>query len=95
MEQHRHTPKQVVRKLREGERLLREGKNLAEVGLPHPEDLRGDLERLAQPRRRDGSRGRQALEGVEGRERAAREVTDHLAGGHVQSGREVVVPSRT
>ena len=31
MKRHRHTPEQVVRKLREGERLLNEGKDLAEV----------------------------------------------------------------
>ena len=31
MKLHRHTPEQVVRKLREGERLLNEGKDLAEV----------------------------------------------------------------
>lgn len=31
MKQHRHTPEQVVRNLREGDRLLNEGKDLAEV----------------------------------------------------------------
>ncbi len=31
MKRHRHTPEQAVRKLREGERLLGEGKDLAEV----------------------------------------------------------------
>jgi putative transposase len=31
MKRHRHTPEQIVRKLREGERLLNEGKTLAEV----------------------------------------------------------------
>jgi len=31
MKRHRHTPEQVVRKLREGERLLNEGKDLVEV----------------------------------------------------------------
>ena len=31
MKGHRHTPEQVVRKLREGERLLNEGKDLAQV----------------------------------------------------------------
>ena len=31
MKRHRHTPEQVVRKLREGERLLNEGKGLVEV----------------------------------------------------------------
>ena len=31
MKRHRHTPEQVVRKLREGERLLNGGRDLAEV----------------------------------------------------------------
>ena len=31
MKRHRHTPEQIVRKLREGDRLLTEGKDLAEV----------------------------------------------------------------
>ncbi len=31
MKRHRHTPEQVIRKLREGERLLGEGKDLVEV----------------------------------------------------------------
>ncbi len=31
MKRHRHTPEQAVRKLREGERLLNDGKDLTEV----------------------------------------------------------------
>ena len=31
MKRHRHSPEQVVRKLREGERLLNDGKDLTEV----------------------------------------------------------------
>jgi len=31
MKRHRHTPEQIVRKLREGDRLLSEGKDLSEV----------------------------------------------------------------
>ena len=31
MKRHRHTPEQIIRKLREGDRLLNEGKDLAEV----------------------------------------------------------------
>jgi putative transposase len=31
MKRHRHTPEQIVRKLRDGERMLNEGKDLAEV----------------------------------------------------------------
>jgi putative transposase len=31
VKRHRHTPEQIVRKLREGDRLLNEGKDMAEV----------------------------------------------------------------
>ena len=31
MKRHRHTPEQAVRKVREGERLLNDGKDLAEI----------------------------------------------------------------
>jgi putative transposase len=31
MKRHRHTPEQIVRKLREGDRMLNDGKDLAEV----------------------------------------------------------------
>ena len=31
MKRHRHTPEQILRKLREGDRLLNEGKDLTEV----------------------------------------------------------------
>jgi transposase-like protein len=31
MKRHRHTPEQIVRKLREGERLLNEGRDITEV----------------------------------------------------------------
>ena len=31
MKRHRHTPEQIVRKLREGDRLLNEGKDLTQV----------------------------------------------------------------
>jgi len=31
MKRHRHTPEQVIRKLREGERLLNDGKDVTEV----------------------------------------------------------------
>jgi transposase-like protein len=31
MKRHRHTPEQIVRKLREGDRLLNEGKDITEV----------------------------------------------------------------
>jgi hypothetical protein len=32
MKRHRHTPEQIVRKLREGDRMLNEGKDITEVG---------------------------------------------------------------
>jgi hypothetical protein len=31
VKRHRHTPEQIVRKLREGDRMLNEGKDMAEV----------------------------------------------------------------
>ena len=31
MKRHRHTPEQIIRKVREGERLLNDGKDLAEI----------------------------------------------------------------
>jgi putative transposase len=31
MKRHRHTPEQIIRKIREGEKLLNEGKDLAEL----------------------------------------------------------------
>jgi putative transposase len=31
MKRHRHTPEQAIRKIREGERLLNDGKDLAEI----------------------------------------------------------------
>jgi len=31
MKRHRHTPEQAIRKIREGERLLNDGKDLAEM----------------------------------------------------------------
>lgn len=31
MKRHRHTPEQIIRKIREGERILNEGKDLGEV----------------------------------------------------------------
>jgi hypothetical protein len=52
VKRHRHTPEQAVRKVREGERLLNDGKDLAEF-LGGAGDFRGDLEPLAQPVRRD------------------------------------------
>jgi hypothetical protein len=41
MKRHRHTPEQVVRKLREGERLLNKARTLPRC--PHPRNQRGNL----------------------------------------------------
>ncbi len=41
MKRRRHTPEQVIRKLREAERMLSEGKTIAEV-VPCAVELRGD-----------------------------------------------------
>ena len=51
----RYTPEQVIRRLREGERLSSTGQDLA-AGCKHLEDLRADLVSLAQPVRRDEGR---------------------------------------
>ncbi len=62
MKRHRHTPEQVVRKLREGERLLNEVGDLTGV-LRTPGDLRGHLEPVAgSVRRHEGERGQAAKE---------------------------------
>ncbi len=42
MKRHRHTPEQAVRKLREGERMLNEGKDLTEVLRLDLKEIRGE-----------------------------------------------------
>ena len=64
MKRHRHTPEQIVRKLREGERLLNDGTDLAEV-LRHLE-VSVVVEPLAQPVRRDEGQRGSAAEGARG-----------------------------
>jgi hypothetical protein len=49
VKRHRHTPEQIVRKLREGDRLLKEGKDISEV-LRH-------LETISQPKLASSSWG--------------------------------------
>lgn len=44
MKRHRHAPEQVIRKLREGEKILNESKDLHRGSSPS-RDLRGHLER--------------------------------------------------
>jgi putative transposase len=41
MKRHRHTPEQVVRKLREGERILNDGKDLSEATMHSQITLHG------------------------------------------------------
>lgn len=66
VKRHRHTPEQVIRKLREGEKILNESKDLTEVLRP-PRDLRGHLEPVAQPvRGNEGGRGQTAQGAGEG-----------------------------
>ena len=73
MKRHRHTPEQIVRKLREGDRLLNEGKDLTEV-LRASRGLGVDLESLARAvRRHEGRRG-EAAQGARARERPAEEA---------------------
>ena len=70
MKRRRHTPEQIIRKLREADRLLAEGQEVPEVAKPL-EVSRGDLSPLARPVRRAEGRRRQAAEGAGGRERPA------------------------
>lgn len=59
MKRHRHTPEQVVRKLREGERLLTEGKDLTD-GLWRLEVSEATWKPLALPVQRDEGHGGEA-----------------------------------
>ena len=70
MKRRRHTPEQIIRKLREADRLLAEGQEVPEVA-KQLEVSRGDLSPLAGPVRRAEGRRRQAAEGTGGRERPA------------------------
>jgi hypothetical protein len=65
MSRRRHTPEQVVRKLREADRLLGEGNELPEV-VKQLEVVGGDVSPVAQSVRRDEGRRREALEGARG-----------------------------
>ena len=62
MKRRRHTPEQVIRKLREAERLLGEGKTIPEAAKEL--GISGEhVSPVAQPVRRDEGSGRQAAEG--------------------------------
>ena len=69
MSRRRHTPEQVVRKLREADRLLGEGMELPEV-IKQLEVSEQTYYPVAQPVRRDEGRGREAVEGAGGGERS-------------------------
>ena len=70
MARRRHTPEQIIRKLREADRLLNEGADVAAV-CRHLRGVRADLSPLAQPVRRHEGRRRQATEGAREGERTA------------------------
>ena len=69
MKRRRHTPEQIIRKLREADRLLGEGKTIPEVG-EAAGGLRADVSPVADPVRRDEGRRREAAEGARAGERA-------------------------
>jgi hypothetical protein len=58
MKRRRHTPEQVIRKLREADRMLSDGKNIAEVAKEL--EISEQVSPPAQPVRRDEGRRRQA-----------------------------------
>jgi putative transposase len=70
MKRRRHTPEQVIRKLREAERLLGEGKTIPEAAkeLGISEQT---YHRWRKPVRRDEGERREAVEGARAGERAA------------------------
>ena len=70
MSRRRHTPEQIVRKLREADRLVGEGMELPEVW-KQLGGVGGDLSPVAQPVRWDEGRRREAVEGAGGRESEA------------------------
>jgi putative transposase len=68
MKRRRHTPEQIIRKLREADRLLAEGREIPEVA-KQLEISEATLSSLAGPVRRAEGRRRQAAQGTGGRER--------------------------
>jgi putative transposase len=70
MKRRRHTPEQIIRKLREADRLLAEGQELPELA-KQAGGQRGDLSPLAGPVRRAEGRRRPPAQGAGGRERSA------------------------
>ena len=70
MQHRRHTPEQIVRKLREADKLLAEGADIATVAR-HLEVSEQTYPPLAEPVRRHEGRRRQAAEGARAGERPA------------------------
>jgi hypothetical protein len=72
MKRKRHSPEQIIRKLREAEAMLAAEKTIGQVPVLGGE--RADLPSLAESVRRDEGRGGQASQGVGGREQASEEA---------------------
>ena len=77
----RHSPEQIVRKLRDADAMLNAGKDLAAV-LQALGGQREHVRPLAEPVRRDEGRGGRAAEGAGGREQAAEAVGGRPGAGH-------------
>ena len=80
MKRKRHTPEQIVRKLREGDRLLNEGKDLTEV-LRHLEDFGSlpEAEVVVEAWRTEYNtyRPHSALDGLTPAEKRVEWITEH------------------
>jgi hypothetical protein len=66
MKRKRHTPEQIVRKLREGDRLRNEGKDLSDAARARGVGV--EVESVAGPIRRHEGQRSEAVEGARGRE---------------------------
>ena len=69
MKRRRHTPEQMIRKLREADRLLAEGKTVEEV-CAASRDRGVDVASVASAVRRHEGQRREAAQGARGREHA-------------------------
>ena len=76
----RHTPEQVVRKLTQADRMLAEGKDVAEV-CRELQVSRADVLPVAQPVRRAEGRRREAVEGPGAGERHAQAAAGRCGAG--------------
>ena len=97
MKRKRHTPEQIVRKLREGDRLLNEGEDLTEV-LRASRGLGVELESVAGPRRGHESQRSETAQGTRGRERPVEEAArgGRAGQGHAEGvgGGKLLTPDR-